>query len=94
VWLSNTLFHQQKYDEQLRERELALAMDPLEPRLAAGVAEQYAARGYFEKAEQQFLRMQELPQPSQFAYSGLFFLYDNYSRHVEMISAAKQWILA
>ncbi|NIV18767.1 MAG: hypothetical protein GWN47_10270, partial [Woeseiaceae bacterium] len=94
VWLSNTLFHQQKYDEQLRERELALAMDPLDPRLVSGVAEDYADRGYFEKAEQQFLRMQELPRPSQLAYSGLFFLYDNYSRHVEMISAAKQWILA
>jgi TolB-like protein/lipopolysaccharide biosynthesis regulator YciM len=94
VWLGNALYVQQKYDESFREKELALAMDPLEPRLAAGVAEQYAARGYFEKAEKQFLRMRELPQPSQFAYSGLFFLYDNYSRHVEMISAAKQWILA
>lgn len=94
VWLASTLAEQDRPEEAEAEYATALALDPLDPRLATRAAARYKEQGDFERAEGQYKRLLEQPRPSEFVYSDLFFLYDEYGRHVELIAAGKERILA
>jgi tetratricopeptide (TPR) repeat protein len=94
VWLGSTLAAQDRPEEAEAEFATALALDPLDPRLATSAATKYKEQGNFKRAEEQYQRLLEQPRPSEFVYNGLFFLYDEYGRHVELIAAGKERILA
>ncbi len=94
TWLSNALFNQGKEDESREVLSAALKRNPLDPRLATNVATRYSNTGNFEAAEAMLLRLLDLPNPPQPAYSELFQLYDRYGRFDKLIAAGKSWILA
>jgi TolB-like protein/tetratricopeptide (TPR) repeat protein len=94
VWLFNVLFVQGREDEAEAVRAEALRRDPFEPRLASGAATRHAERGQFAQAEQIYLRLMELPQPPEVAFSGLNGLYQGYGRYVDLIQTTQRYILA
>ncbi|MEM6572895.1 MAG: protein kinase, partial [Pseudomonadota bacterium] len=94
TWLSNALFSLGEKDESRQVLEEALRRNPLDPRLATNVATRHSNKGDFQAAEGLLLRLLDLPNPPQPAYSELFQLYDRYGRFEQLIAAGKSWILA
>jgi TolB-like protein/tetratricopeptide (TPR) repeat protein len=91
-FLANALDEEERFIEAHEVREQGLARDPLNPALMVNVANDYAARGEFERAQQLMLRLLTLPQKPQFAYQHLRGLYASWGKVDESITWAKREI--
>ncbi len=92
-WLAGNLNQQGRIAEALAVSNRALGIDPLSPSLNVNAAGDEMEQGDFEKAERRLLRMLELPQPSYYAYFGLFDLYFITGRLVAYNNIAKRRVL-
>ena len=92
-WLASLLADQGRHAERLSILERAARIDPLAPALMTSLAAAYSERGDFSRAEQGFLRLLELPQPSYYVYWSLFDHYFVMGRLVESNEMAKQLVL-
>ena len=92
-WLAGLLANQGRHAERLSILERAARIDPLAPALMTSLAGAYAERGDFARAEQGYLRLLELPQPSYYVYWSLFDHYFFMGRLVESNEMAKRLVL-
>ena len=91
-WLAALLADQGRHAERLSILERAARIDPLAPALMTNLAGAYAERGDPARAEQGFLRLLELPQPSYYVYWSLFDHYFFTGRLVESNEMAKRLV--
>jgi len=91
-WLAAVLEDQGRHAERLSILERAARIDPLAPALMTNLAGTYAERGDPARAEQGYLRLLELPQPSYYVYWSLFDHYFFVGRMVESNEMAKRLV--
>jgi len=92
TWLASLLAEQGRHAERLSIMERAARIDPLAPALMTNLAGAYAERGDPARAEQGYLRLLELPQPSYYVYWSLFDHYFCVGRMVESNEMAKRLV--
>jgi tetratricopeptide (TPR) repeat protein len=89
-WLSGVVAAQGKEDEGLELQERAARIDPLNGAIALNVASSHMERGEIARAEQEILRLLELPDPGLYPYRGLADLYWQTGRLVDLHASEKR----
>ncbi len=92
-WLSQALFHAEKWAEAGEALRTAARIDPLSPPINANLAIEEAQRGLADEAELRLLRLLEVPQPSELAHHALIIHYLETGRPDEALGMAKRLIL-
>jgi len=92
-WLSSAVDAQGKHAEGRELQERAARLDPLNGAIAANIANGYADRGDYARAEQQLLRLLELPDPGMYPYLLLLELYWQTGRLVDLHANQKRFAL-
>jgi tetratricopeptide (TPR) repeat protein len=92
-WLAGLLANEGRHAERLSILERAARIDPLAPALMTSLAAAYSEHGDFARAEQGFLRLLALPQPSYYVYWSLYDHYFFTGQLVDSNEMAKQLVL-
>ncbi len=89
-WLSQAVGAQGRHSEALVLMERAARLDPLNGAIAVNLAESYADRGDFERAERQLLRLLDLPDAGLYPYISLRDFYSQTGRLVDLHAIEKR----
>jgi TolB-like protein len=88
--LAAALERMRRVDEANAVMQKGLAVDPLNPPLVANVAARESRAGNFDRAEQLFRRLINLPEPPSLAYGTLNRLYEDWGRYADAVRIAKE----